>query len=52
MDQEPNPEQMKDKEMLPDQGMNDLVLVPDVPMEGVVTGIFAVPVVATGQGKI
>ena len=52
MAQEPNPEQMKDKEMLPDQGMNDLVLVPDVPMDGVVTGNFAVPVVTPGQEKI
>ena len=52
MDQEPNPEQMKDKEMLPDPEMNDPVLVPDMQMDGVVTGNFAVPVVTPGQEKI
>ena len=52
MDQEPNPEQMKDKEMLPDPEMNAPVLVPDMQLDGVVTGNFAVPVVTPGQEKI
>lgn len=52
MDQGPEPEEKKDKEMLPDPEMNDPILVPDLPMDGVITGKFDVPVLSSGQEQI
>ena len=43
MEQEPNYEEKKDKEMLPDKEMNDPVLVPELPMEGVIAEKFEIP---------
>ena len=37
MDQDQNSEEKKDKELLPDPEMNNPVVVPDVPMNGVAT---------------
>lgn len=52
MEQEPNYEEKKDKEMLPDKEMNDPVLVPELPMEGVIAEKFEIPEVHPEQEKI